>query len=336
MVGLSCLDHIWQIEHFPPQQSRTQATAYRCQGGGPAATAAVTAACLGASTTLWAIHGDDANGELTRQELEAFGVNTSSIRVVKNSQTVVSSILVQANGERHIFPYKDKSLIDSADHLDLEQVTSFACIMTDSRHPIMNEAILKKAKQQNIPIVADFGNLDNWHLAPYASHLIASEECASKLLGRNNPEAALELLKQAEQQFVGITLGEEGFLYDYKGDLRHIPAFPVDVVDSTGAGDVFHGAFAYALTQNWDIHYCGLFASVTAALSCTALGGRAGIPASQEVQHLLEEQTRQEMDEAKWNWLVLVLVTKNQDHLKLPQTKRCGFPYSSTKQKPLD
>ena len=300
MVGLSCIDHVWQVENFPPTNSRTRATAYRSQGGGPAATAAVTAARLGAAVELWALHGGDANGRAARAELEAFGVDCRGLRTPEGAETVVSGILVAPDGERYIFPYYPANLEDSAQGLELSRVTSFDCILTDARHPVMSEAVLKEAKAQGVPVVGDFSNTRNWHLAQYADYLIASEECAAEVLGRNEPEAALAALRQFDTQLVGITLGENGFLFEHQGDTRHIPALAVDVVDTTGAGDVFHGAYAYAVASQWDVGRCGLFASVTAALKCTALGGRAGIPTAEEVEHLLEEKTARDMDELEW------------------------------------
>ena len=300
MVGLSCIDHIWQTSVFPPQGSRTHATAYRSQGGGPAATAAVAAARLGAQVELWSVLGDDVNGQAALAELEAYGVECSGVRVPHDSETIVSGILVAPDGERYIFPYFGRGLSDSAEGLELSRVGSFDCLLTDTRYPVMNEAVLKEAKRCGVPVVADFGNSSNWHLAKYATYLIVSEECARERLGADPENASLADLRQAEGQLVGVTLGENGFVYEHDDQFRHIPALPVDVVDTTGAGDVFHGAYAYAVARGWDVGRCGLFASVTAALKCTALGGRTGIPTAAEVEQLLEEKTAREMDELQW------------------------------------
>lgn len=298
-VGLSCIDHIWQVETFPPVQSRTHAEHYHVQGGGAAATGAVAIARLGMEVELWSVHGDDANGQHATAELESYGVNCQNIRVPKDSVTFVSGILVTPEGERYIFPYRGQGLEDSAEGLELT-LSRFDCVLTDARFPVLNEAVLKAAHEQGIPSVGDFGNTKNWHLAQYVTHLIASEECAAEVLGRNEPDAALDALRQHDAQLVGITLGEQGFLYKLGNKVRHIPALPVAVVDTNGAGDVFHGAYAYAVAMDWDDEACGLFASVTAALSCETLGSRKGIPAAADVERLLEERTRQEMDEMQW------------------------------------
>lgn len=300
MVGLSCTDHLWQVKAFPPTNSRTHTTAYRTEGGGTAATAAVAAAQLGAQVELWSVHGDDETGQRAIAELEAYGVDTSKGRIPENSKGVISGILVTPEGERYIFPYFGEGLEDSAEGLELDRISSFDCVLTDGRYPVMTEAVLREAKRFDVPVVGDFGHRRNWHLTQYVDYLIVSEECAREVLGEDATEASLPELRQIEGQLVGVTLGENGFLFEQGGELRHISALAVDVVDTTGAGDVFHGAYAYAIANGWDVERCGLFASVTAALSCTALGGRSGIPNAGEVEKLLVTKTAREMDETQW------------------------------------
>ena len=298
-VGLSCVDHIWQVDRFPPTSSRTHSRSYRMQGGGPAATAAVTAARLGAGSELWAIHGDDANGRAAREELDRFGVDTSQLRMVTGGTTWVSAVLVDEAGERYIFPYRGAGLPDTAEGWDFSSVKGAACVLTDGRHPKVSEAVLKEAKRLGVPTLGDWSNTRNWELTQHLDYLLVSEECAAEILGRNDPEAALAALRWHPEQIVGITLGEQGFLYEAEEGVRHISALPVEVRDTNGAGDVFHGAYAYAVAQKWDAAQSGLFASVTAALSCTGLG-REAIPTAGEVERLLEKRTAREMDELKW------------------------------------
>jgi sulfofructose kinase len=299
MVGLSCLDHIWQLERFPPDASRTTATAYRMQGGGPAATAAVTAARLGAEVSLVALHGDDANGRAAREELEHYGVDCTHLRVVPGGVSWVSAVLVAPGGERFIFPYRGAGLIDSAEGLDGALLGGVDCLLCDGRHPLMSRALLEEARRRGVPTVGDWSNTRHWELTKLIDYLLVSEECAREVLGRDDPEAALEKLRQVEGQVVGITLGEQGFLFDDGERVRHLSALPVEAVDTTGAGDVFHGAYAYAVARGESPERCGLFASVTAALSVTALG-RSGIPTASEVEHLLEKKTLKEMNELQW------------------------------------
>lgn len=298
-AGLSCLDHIWQVERFPPTSSRTHADDYYVQGGGAVATAAVTAAKLGANAELWALHGDDANGRTAQAELERAGVDCSQLRVLPGAKTFVSAVLVDPTGERHIFPYRGENLADAAEGWDYERIAGVSCVLTGGRHPKMNRAVLEEARRLGVPTVGDWSNTRNWDLTRLVDYLIVSEECAAEILGHDDPEAALAALKQFDEQLVGVTLGEQGFLFEYRGKLRHVPALHVDVVDTTGAGDVFHGAYAYGVAMGYDIDYCALFASVTAALSCKGIG-RSAIPSAEEVSQLLEEKTAKEMDEMQW------------------------------------
>lgn len=299
MAGLSCVDHIWQVEHFPPQGSRTHARAYRTQGGGPAATAAVTAARLGAHAELWALHGDDPNGQAAKRELEAYGVDCSQLRTLPGATSFVSAVLVDPQGERYIFPYRGEGLADSAEGWHYGRLEPIHCVLSDLRHPVMAEAVLKEARAQGIPTVGDVSNTRHWQLTELFDYLLVSEECATEVLGHHDPDKALSTIRQREDQVVGITLGEQGFLYHDGHHARHIPALPVEVVDTTGAGDVFHGAYAYAIAQGQEPARAGLFASVTAALSCLGVG-RSAIPSADEVEKLLEKRTLREMEELKW------------------------------------
>lgn len=289
MVGMSCLDQFWQVEVFPPTRSRTPTTAYRAQGGGPAATAAVTAARLGASASLWSVHGDDGNGRLLRAELEGYGVDVSGVRVVPEAVTPVSAVLVAPGGERFIFPYRDSSLAEVGGDWEVEGL-DFACVLVDTRYPRLSEHSFAEAARWGVPSVGDFGDAAHWHLARYAAHLIVSEECAAQVCGdvwdADAPEPSLARLRQFEGQTVGVTLGSRGFVYDAGDGPCWTAALPIEAVDTTGAGDVFHGAYAYALARSWDAAARARFASAAAALSCRGVG-REAIPTLGEVSDFL-------------------------------------------------
>lgn len=291
MVGMSCLDQLWQVERFPPTRSRTPATVYRTQGGGPAATAAVTAARLGASVSLWSVHGDDANGRLLEAELERYGVDVSRVQAVPGGTTPVSAVLVAPSGERFIFPYRDTRLERAGEGRTVDGLTAFDGVLVDARYPHLSERVLTEAARLGIPSVGDFADASHWHLAGRVSHLIASEECAlgvcADIWNADAPEPALARLRQFEGQAVGVTLGAEGFVYDAGSGTRRIPAPAVAVLDTTGAGDVFHGAYTYARARGLDAHGCARFAAATAALSCQGVG-REAIPTLDEVQGFLE------------------------------------------------
>lgn len=298
-AGLSCIDFLWQVERFPPEASRTHATAFRQQGGGPAATAAVTVARLGGTARLWALHGDDVSGAAAREELEREGVDTSGVRTLQGGTTFTSAVLVAPSGERWIFPYRGDGLVDDPAPFSRANLERADAVLVDFRHPRICAAAVEGAKAAGIPTVADVSNERVWALAGDVDVLIASEEAAAEVLGRRDPEAALAALRHREDQQVGITLGPEGYVWLEGDEARYLTSLPVDVIDTTGAGDVFHGAYAYALGAGWTAERCAMFASVTAAVSCTGLG-REAIPTAAAVERLLEMRTLREMNERDW------------------------------------
>jgi sulfofructose kinase len=308
-VGLSCLDLVWHVARFPPVGSRTEASAHHRHGGGPAATAAVAAARWGASTRLWAVHGDDDAGRSLRDELAAEGVDVAEVRVPAGARSFVSAVLVAPDGERWIFPYRGEGLDDDPAAWPLARVAEADAVLTDLRHPRLAEAALGAARAAGVPSVIDLGNLRHVELTAEADVIIASREAAEEALGRagdadgrdptERAEAALEAVRRREGQTVAITLGEEGVLYDAGRGLRHLPSLPVETRDTTGAGDVFHGVWAAALAAGLDADACARHASVAAALACRA-PGRTAIPSGDEVRRMLEERTAREMEEMRW------------------------------------
>lgn len=290
-VGLSCLDHVWRVDHFPPLASRTDARAYHSQGGGPAATAAVAAAHLGVEAALVALHGDDAAGDAALADLAAHGVRVEGVRRIEGAATFVSAVLVAPDGERWIFPYRGSGLVDDPAWLEGSAPEDASVVLIDLRHPKLCRAAAERARAAGVPVVADYGNLRSWEDAHLADHLLVARECAAELLGRDDPEAALGRLRQRPGQVVGITLGAEGLLM-LDGERRlKVPAPRVDAVDTTGAGDVFHGAYAAGIARGMSAEGAARYAVAAAALACRTFGARRGLPDDAEVRAQLARRT---------------------------------------------
>jgi sulfofructose kinase len=282
-VGLSCLDHVWRVERFPPRSSRTDASAYHVQGGGPAATAAVAAAHLGARAALVALHGDDPAGAAALEDLERHGVDVSGVHCVAGARSFVSAVLVAPDGERWIFPYRGSGLDDDPSRLPPGLVEQAGAVLVDMRHPRLCREAARAARAAGVPVVADYGNLRGWEDAHLADHLLASRECAEELLGRDDPEAALAALRRRPDQVVGITLGADGVLLLERERRVAVPAPVVRAVDTTGAGDIFHGAYATAVARGLASEAAAAYAANAAALACRSFGARAGLPSDAEV-----------------------------------------------------
>jgi len=213
---------------------------YREALGGPAAVATLTVAALGGRATLFARRGEDPWGTWLAGRLEAAGVHT---RMVVGGRTPVSAVLVTPDGERFIFPYRGELPAHLPENWPRE-VEEADVVLSDTRWPEGARAVFTRARSAGKPCVLDLdsGEEEALGLARLATHVIASEE-AEKALG--GLEALGALFPEA---FVAVTRGRWGVAWA-EGSL---PALPVEAKDTTGAGDVFHGAFAWALAEGWD------------------------------------------------------------------------------------
>ncbi|MBO1436651.1 PfkB family carbohydrate kinase [Meiothermus sp. CFH 77666] len=257
-IGWANLDQRYYIEAFPPRESRTGVRAYRETLGGPAAVAAVAAARLGAEAHLLSRRGDDAAGERLEEMLRAEGVKP---HFQLGAATPVSAVLVTPEGERFIFPYRPalpEELVLNEERL----LKGAGALLLDGRWAAAGYGLGQAARERGIPVVLDLDRDrdDDWMLTQVATHVVASEELAAKLGG---VEALLARL-QGLGVFAAVTLGAEGVAYGG----GQVAAHRVHVQDTTGAGDVFHGAFTLAVAEGKGNVEALEFASAVAALHC--------------------------------------------------------------------
>mgnify|MGYP001770968300 FL=1 len=252
-LGWACLDQRFYVEHFPPTHSRTPVRAFRQAIGGPAAVAAQAVARLGGKAVLLSRRGPDSAGEYLERLLLAEGIEA---HFTLGQSTPVSGVLVTPEGERYIFPYRGV-LPTSPEWIPEGYLKDVGAVLLDHRWPEAAQALAKAARSRGLPVVLDLDHdrPEAWKLAHLASHVVASEELAAQVGG---VEALLERLPG----WAAVTLGAQG--------VRHrggqVPAFRVEVKDSTGAGDVYHGAFALALAEGQDELEALRFAAAVAAL----------------------------------------------------------------------
>ncbi len=246
---------------------------------------------------------------LTR-ELGAAGVGVSGIRTPQGARTFTSAVIVDATGERWIFPYRGEGLDDDPSRWPLREVARYGAVLTDLRHPRLSSAVLEEARRAGVPSVVDLGNLLHLEIGLQADVVIAAEEAAHDLLRVSGvspapddssawAEAALAVLRARDDQVVAVTLGEEGVIYDAGEGLRHLPALPVAVVDTTGAGDTFHGVWAAALARGETPDTCAQHATVAAAMACQG-PGRSTLATGDEVRALLQQRTLRELNDRAW------------------------------------
>jgi sulfofructose kinase len=292
-VGIAVLDEIFAVEAIPARPGKYFASDYRSIGGGPASTAAVAAVAMGARTALWARVGEDRTGEQIIAELAAFGVDASAIRRVPGGRSGLSAVVVDGAGDRLTINFADPGLDTDPAWLPLERVKTADAVLCDCRWPAGAEAALRQARRDGRIAVLD-GDITPdaavTTLAPLASHVAFSQGGLQQFAGTTDPEAGLRLAEGRIAGWLCVTLGPDGCLVLDDGVVRHVPAFAIEAIDTTGAGDVFHGALAVALAEGRDALAACQFASAAAALKCTRFGGRSGIPDRFQVDDFLAQR----------------------------------------------
>lgn len=292
-VGLACIDHLSIVSHG--EDGSEQCTAPLIQGGGLVATATVAVARLGGRVEIWTEVGDDHHGRLVRQELASFGVRVDSVRVVPGARTPSSFIEVDAlTGERTIFwtPGQGVYLPSDEPRFDFSRIGRAKSLLVDMAFlPVAVEASAV-ARAKGVAVIGDLSELDGRaaELVRNIDALIIPEEAGRRLVGGEDfPRALREMARRGPRMPV-ITVGARGCWYLAGDDVYHCPAFAVKVVDTTGCGDSFHGAFAFAMTRGMDIHEAIRFSSAVAGLKATKLGGRTGLPTLAQVTRFLAER----------------------------------------------
>ncbi len=292
-IGLAVSDLIYSVSELPDGEGKTHAHSLSQTGGGPAATAAVAVSRLGGKAKLIAPIGDDLVGDAIVKELREENVDVGGIRRLPGVSSPQSSITVDDVGSRMIVNYSDARLFREAAVPDRQELESADSVLVDVRWPEGAAAALRWASGRGVPAIVDFdaGFDQPDDLLAHASHIVFAENALVRLTSEADPRAALLSARRRTDAFLGVTLGDQGCLWLDNGDVEHLAAFDVDVIDTTGAGDVFHGAFAWAMASGNDEATSMRIASAAAALSCGGSGGRAGIPSGLELSRFLEANT---------------------------------------------
>jgi sulfofructose kinase len=280
-LGLSALDQVWRVEGlFAGGSEKIRSFEYTTVGGGMAANAAVAAARLGAATAFWGRGGEDAAGQQMRDALANDGVDVRHFRLFAGGRSSVSGVIVDRSGERQIVNFRGQFPLE-ADWLPLDELAGTSAVLADPRWPEGAVAMFGKARSQGIPTVLDGDVADASvfeRLLPLTDHAVFSEPALRGFAGSPSDEALASLAACFKCRVIAVTRGRDGVSWYEDGHLKRLAAHSVDVVDTTAAGDVFHGAYAIAIGGGLGIGESMSFASVAAALKCTRPGGRAGIP----------------------------------------------------------
>jgi len=288
-VGITVMDRIYSVAALPTEGGKYVASHYQEVGGGPAATAAVAAAKLGATVDFIGRVGDDDTGDRLLAELESLGVKTRYCRRLPDARSSQSAVLVDAEGERIIINYPSPDLTPDADWLDALDFSQWDVVLADVRWHEGAKRAFTLAKKAGVMTVldADVTPQDISELVVLSDHAAFSAPGLRRFSAQNEALEGLAYAKTRTNGQVYVTCGAQGCYWIEGADIHHQPGFVVDVVDTTGAGDVFHGALALGLAEKQGIAQAVRFASGVAALKCTRPGGRQGIPDCDQVRSFL-------------------------------------------------
>ncbi len=274
-VGHASYDLIFSVAQHPGPDEKILANSLLSCGGGPAANAAVCISKLGLRSAFAGYLGHDLYGDKHLQELNDHQVNTQlTIRGI--SPTPLSTILVKPDGKRCLINYKGDTQALPAQALNTFNLQAKA-ILFDGHEPLISLPIADQARRNNIPTVLDAGSVHEGTLAlmDRVDYLVCSEKFACQYAS-NEDQALSQLAKLAP--VVVITLGERGLIWQRGHQQGSLAAFPITAIDTTGAGDAFHGAFAAALTLGLEWQSLLRYASAAGALCCMKMGARLGLP----------------------------------------------------------
>lgn len=294
-IGLAVYDISLPLPYYPTENSKLEIQTSYEAGGGPAANAAYLLSKWGVNTAFAGMIGDDIYGRLIIEEFKAMGTDISLLEAQPGFQTPLAVILVnRETGSRTIIHRREKGP-DYRPDLAIMKKLNPQVLLFDGHEPEISFAAMKMFPEART--ILDAGSLrpGTETLAGRVDYLVASERFALSWTGvpdLKNPENRRECLlrlAQLNRGHVTVTLGEAGLIHNEGEICHHLPAFTAETIDTTGAGDIFHGAFAYGILKNYSLLETLQMASMAASLSVSTAGGRQSIPELSLVREKLHE-----------------------------------------------
>jgi sulfofructose kinase len=293
-VGLNATDTVIPLASYPSRGSKVEYQTATVLPGGQVASTVVACQRWGITTRYVGKLGDDAAAALHREAFAHAGVETQIITAA-GAASPQSLILVDAGGERTVLCRRDERLILQPTDLNREWIINARALHVDGHDTAAATLAATWARAAGIPVIADLDELYPGveELIENIDYLIVSRDFPTRLTSEPNLEKALQLIHHHYGcTLVAATLGEEGVVAWDGKQLHHTPAYCVSVVDTTGAGDIFHAGFIYGLLQNWPLSRQLDFACAAAALNCTAVGARGGIQPLETIEDLMKSGAR--------------------------------------------
>ena len=297
ILGLGCaaVDDLVYVESYPPADAKVSVLRSERQCGGLTATALVAASRLGSRCAFAGVLGTDELSEYGIRRMREEGIDLTCLRQRPDARIIHSFIVVDvARNTRNIFADLNGVVGADPDWPEPEVILNSRVLQIDDFGLAGLIRAVGIARKDGIPVVADFERVRGPgfpQLLEMVDHLIVSQQFAEKVTGSRDPAESIQRLWSENRKVVAVTCGTNGCWFTEAGgskSLQHQPAFAVKTVDTTGCGDVFHGAYASALARDLELKERMIFASATAALKATRPGGQAGIPDRKQVEAFLK------------------------------------------------
>ena len=293
-IGIPVRDLTFRIQELPARGFKANASHFEEISGGNGLNAAIGIVRLGGRASMCGPMGDsrETTSRYIFDKLAHEGIDTKHIIHMPGLVTPISNIMIDPSGERTIVTFRDPELwkvrLPSAGTL----LEDCAAVLIESRCAEFSTDLCAEARRRGIPVIVDVDRTMSLRegLLTASSHLVFSSEALQSTAGIADDAEALKKISKLTPSFLAGTRGAQGTLWlDEHQNLQQTPAFPVHTVDTLGAGDVFHGAFALGITEGQDLPTALRFASAAAALKCTRFGGAFAAPQRAEVEELLAQ-----------------------------------------------
>ncbi len=295
-VGLNATDTLLLVNHFPAYAGKVPFEAEILSPGGQVASALATVSKLGLRVKYIGTVGDDDRGRIQMESLRETGINLDDVEIRPNTPNQTAYIIIdQSTGERTVLWSRPNGLRLTPESITLEKIACARMLHIDGHDTPAVEKAAQLARSRNIPVTCDvdtiYAGFDR--VLGSVDYLVASSEFPGQWTSDRDPFRALEIIqKEHKMKCAAMTLGSHGALARIGGKFVYSPAFVVNCVDTTGAGDIFHGAFCYAILEGMPMSETLEFANAMAALNCTKLGARGGISTVEEARALIERGER--------------------------------------------
>lgn len=284
-MGYACVDLNFTGSHHPGPDEKMRAASLQTCGGGPASNAAVAIARLGGTARFCGYLGDDAFGDRHIQELQNEGVHVCGI-FRGTAPTPIASVITKPDGARSIIDYCAPTAVTPEGAITLSRYRA-KVLLVDGHQPLLSLQLVNEARRLGIPTVLDAGSVNNGTQLLYnkVDYLVTSEKFARDFSGESDPRTALASL-DGLAPFIASTWGADGVYWQDEYGQHHTPAFDIEAVDTNGAGDAFHGAFALGIAQGLSNAENLRRSCAVGALTCLKPGARTAIPDRSAVDRL--------------------------------------------------